>query len=108
VYEDMAGVDVAEKAAYGDLVTNGTTMSAPTPERPGGVPHEQDEVPGGLELRPEDASADGLEMFPRDRYEAAMDGLISLEQYADELDMHVRRQLPRRFRGGRWALADGR
>jgi hypothetical protein len=54
-------------------------------------PRDRGEV-GNLAVDPEDANADALKVYPRERYEAARDGRISLGEFADDLREHVRAQ----------------
>lgn len=56
---------------------------------------------GGLGPSREDANADAIEVFPRERYEEARDGKISARELARDMVRHAIEQIPpRRSRGG--------
>ena len=42
--------------------------------------------------------ADDLFFYPRERWEAARDGLMSPEEFAEDIHRHVEEQLPLRYR----------
>jgi hypothetical protein len=56
---------------------------------------------GGLGPSREDANADAIEVFPRERYEEARDGKISARELARDMVQHAVAQIPpRRSRAG--------
>jgi hypothetical protein len=51
--------------------------------------------------RPDDATADVIEPYPREKYDAAMEGRIPIEDCVDDLMRHAEAQLPARVRSRR-------
>jgi hypothetical protein len=84
---------------YAELVTKGTSMTAE--HKYGEGSKEAGEAPqvaadlsvssldDPLALPPEGASADDLEVFPHDRFLAALDGRMPIHEYALDALRHV-------------------
>jgi hypothetical protein len=100
-------VDDVAAEAYPRLVTKGTIMS---PER--GSPNRDESDPPAvgatgevqavshvsLDIAPQSASADDVEVYPQDRFLAALDGRVPMHAYAVDALGHVEARLARRQR----------